>query len=584
MYYSEEVIEEVRSRNDVVDIISSYVSLKKKGSSYFGLCPFHSEKSPSFSVSREKQMFYCFGCGKGGNVFTFLMEYENFTYQEAIEYLAERANVDLPKKELSPQEKAEADYRGILREMNTNAANYFYRLLFHEHGKKGYEYLRKRKISDETIKKFGLGYSDIYRDDLYRFLRSKGYSDEQLKNSGLVEIYEQGGQDKFWNRVMFPIVDMNGKVIGFGGRVMGDGEPKYLNSKETALFQKKRNLYGLQFARKSKRQGMIICEGYMDVISMHQAGFDNAVASLGTAFTEQQAQLIKRYTNRVYLAYDSDGAGVKAALRAIEICQNVDLSIRVITMEPYKDPDEFIKNLGKEEYELRIERAISGFMFKVKNLSKNYDQNDPESKTQFQREVAKLLAEIQEKMERTNYIEAVSNEYFIDKELLTEYVNNYGNGLSRQKEFKQIEEKVNRERSQTKQITEEKKKETGQNLLTWMIQDKKIFEEAKLIVQPEDFLDDLMRKVATMVYDQYENNDLVNTARIINQFSNIEEQSQVAAMFSKGANLDENEDAKKAFSQVVKKIKLQSIDYQLEHIDDMDKFIELIKQKEALKS
>ena len=320
MYYSDEIIEEVRSRNDIVDVISGYVKLQKKGSSYFGLCPFHNEKSPSFSVSREKQMYYCFGCGAGGNVFTFIMEYENFTFVEALKMLAERAGIDLPEAEYSQEAKAKADLRMQLLEINKLAAKYYYAQLKSEHGQQAYRYLKDRELSDETIVAFGLGYSNKYSDDLYRYLKMKGYSDTLLQQAGLITIDERNGvYDKFWNRVMFPIMDVNNKVIGFGGRVMGDAKPKYLNSPETPIFDKSRNLYGLNRARTSRKPYFLICEGYMDVISLHQAGFSNAVASLGTALTAGHAQLIKRYVNEVYLTYDSDEAGTKAALRAVPI-------------------------------------------------------------------------------------------------------------------------------------------------------------------------------------------------------------------------------------------------------------------------
>ena len=298
MYYSDEIIEEVRSRNDIVDVISQYVRLQKKGSSYFGLCPFHNEKSPSFSVSRDKQMYYCFGCGAGGNVFTFIMEYENYTFLEALRFLAERAGIELPEEEYSKEAKERADLRVTLLEMNKLAAKYFYAQLKSPGGKVGYEYLRKRQLSEETITAFGLGYSNKYSDDLYKYLKTKGYSDELIVKAGLANVDEkQGIYDKFWNRVMFPIMDANNRVIGFGGRVMGDGKPKYLNSPETLIFDKSRNLYGLHRARTSRKSYFLICEGYMDVISLHQAGFTNAVASLGTALTSGHASLIKRYVN-----------------------------------------------------------------------------------------------------------------------------------------------------------------------------------------------------------------------------------------------------------------------------------------------
>ena len=426
MFYSEDVVEEIRTRNDIVDVISSYVPLKKKGSNYFGLCPFHNEKSPSFSVTREKQMYHCFGCGASGNVFTFVMEYENYTFPEALQYLAQRAGMELKTRELSPEEKRQADYKSLLRQMNKDAANYFYYLLSQKQGQAARNYLEQRQLSNETIKKFGLGYSDKYSDDLYRYLKSKGYKDEDLKNSGLVTIDEKGATDKFWNRVMFPIMDVNNKVIGFGGRVLGDGKPKYLNSMETKLFDKSRNLYGLNYARTTRRSEMIICEGYMDVIALHQAGFTNAVASLGTALTSNQASLLKRYTENVVLAYDSDEAGVKAALRAIPLLKDVGLSVRVLSMAPYKDPDELIKALGAEEFEKRIREAKSSIMFEIDKISAEYNQNDPEDKTKFQKRAAKRLAYIKNGLERNNYIEAVANQYFMSQKELTALVNEYG--------------------------------------------------------------------------------------------------------------------------------------------------------------
>ncbi len=390
MYYSEDLLEEVRSKNDIVDVISGYVRLQKKGSSYFGLCPFHNEKSPSFSVSRDKQMFYCFGCGKGGNVFTFLMEYENYSFPEALKVLADRAGVELPTVDYSKEAKEKADLKTSILEINKLAAKYFYVQLKQQQGAVAHRYLTDRQLSEETITAFGLGYSNKYSDDLYRYLRSKGYSEELIRQAGLISVDEKNGvYDKFWNRVMFPIMDANSRVIGFGGRVMGDAKPKYLNSPETVVFDKSRNLYGLNRARTSRKPYFLICEGYMDVIALHQAGFTNAVASLGTALTSGHASLIKRYVNEVYLTYDSDEAGTKAALRAVPILKEAGLTARVIRMDPYKDPDEFIKNLGAEAFEERIGKARNGFLFSLEVLQREFDMNTPEGKTSFFNEVAR---------------------------------------------------------------------------------------------------------------------------------------------------------------------------------------------------
>ena len=379
MYYSDEIIEEVRSRNDIVDIISAYVKLQKKGSSYFGLCPFHNEKSPSFSVSRQKQMYYCFGCGAGGNVFTFLMEYENYSFVEALRYLADRAGVELPEQEYSEAERRRADEKAVLLEIHKRAAQFYYVQLKSSQGEQAMAYLKGRQLGDDTIKAFGLGYSSKYSNTLYQFLKSKGYADDMLAKSGLITMDEKHGpHDKFWNRVMFPIMDANNRVIGFGGRVMGDAKPKYLNSPETLIFDKSRNLYGLNRARTTRKSSFLLCEGYMDVISLHQAGFTNAVASLGTALTAGHASLIKRYVQEVYLTYDSDDAGTRAALRALPILKDAGITAKIIRMEPYKDPDEFIKNLGAEAFEERIEKARNGFMFSLEILEKDYDLKSPE--------------------------------------------------------------------------------------------------------------------------------------------------------------------------------------------------------------
>ena len=384
MRYSDDIIEEVRMKNDIVDVISQYVKLTRKGSSYFGLCPFHNEKTPSFSVTPSKQMYYCFGCGAGGNVYNFIMEYENYSFGEALSHLADRAGVELPKIEYSREAKEKAEQRAALLEINKLAAQYFYYQLRRESGKTAHGYLLGRGLSEETIRKFGLGYSDKYSDDLYKYLKSKGYSDDLLRESGLFNVDERRGMyDKFWNRVIFPIMDVNNRVIGFGGRVMGDGKPKYLNSPETKIFDKSRNLYGLNVARTTRKNYLILCEGYMDVIAMHQAGFTNAVASLGTALTSGHASLVKRYTKEVLLLYDSDGAGVRAALRAIPILREAGVTSRVVSLKPWKDPDEFIKNEGAEAFEERLNQAMDSFMFRVHIAEQDFAMDAPQGQNQF---------------------------------------------------------------------------------------------------------------------------------------------------------------------------------------------------------
>ena len=581
MYYSEELIEEVRSRNDIVDVISGYVRLQKKGSSYFGLCPFHNEKSPSFSVSRQKQMYYCFGCGAGGNVFTFLMEYENFSIVEAVKFLADRAGIELPEMEYSKEAKEKADLKSTILEMNKLAAKYFYVQLKSERGSQAYSYLKNRELSDETITAFGLGFSNKYSDDLYKYLREKGYSEDLIRQAGLINTDErQGAYDKFWNRVMFPIMDVNNRVIGFGGRVMGDGKPKYLNSPETLIFDKSRNLFAMNIARRSRRKGFICCEGYMDVISMHQAGFDNAVASLGTAFTFGHANILKRYTNEVYLAYDSDGAGVAATLKVISIMREVGISARVINMRPYKDPDEFIQTLGSEAFEERIQKAESAIMFEVRMLSEQYNLNDPEERTSFHNETAKRLAQIEEVLERNNYIEAVSNLYHIDKTGLTDLVHKYGiAGVPRSENVEREERRAEHD----SRAADPAKNKPMKLLLTWMVNEPGLFQKLDGIIDETSFEDGVYRVVADKLFSQYRENGKVEPASIVTTFESIEEQRLVAEMLQTNIGIDmTQEEINNAVTDVVKKIRLSSIEDKLAKTNDIKEMQNLIRAKADL--
>lgn len=575
MFYPDELIEEIRSRNEIVDVISGYVKLQKKGSSYFGLCPFHNEKSPSFSVAPNKQMYYCFGCGAGGNVITFIMEYENFTFVEAVKLLAERAGIELPEVEYSQQNKKEFDLKSRLFELNKLAATYFYHQLKSESGEKGMEYLLGRGLSEETINKFGLGYSNMYSDDLYKFMKSRGYTDDILKETGLFS-YERGINDKFWNRVMFPIMNVNNKVIGFGGRVMGDGKPKYLNSPETKLFDKSRNLYGLNIARSSRKSNLIICEGYMDVISLHQAGFNQAVASLGTALTSGQASLMKRYTDEVLITYDSDGAGVKAALRAIPILKEAGLTTKVINMEPYKDPDEFIKELGAEAFQERIDKAMNSFMYEIKAMQKEYDLKDPESKTKFFSEIAKKIVEFSEELARNNYIEAVAAEYMISADSLKKMVSNYGNRVGI------VRESQPTRHSSVKTEKEDGVKKAQKILLTWMIDDIALFDKVSQVIKPEDFIEPLYQQVAEKLYEQLASGN-VNPASILNNYESEEAHKEVAALFNSELSEELNDaERAKALNETVIKVKKNSLDYRSKHIKDISELQEIVKEQKLL--
>lgn len=579
--YSREVIDEVISRNDIVDVISGYVRLKKSGSSYTGLCPFHNEKSPSFSVSGQRQLYHCFGCGAGGNVITFIMEYENMTFLEAVKMLGERAGVALPQTSMSEQDRKERGIRERLLEINKIAATYYYRQLRSENGKAGLAYLKKRELSDSTINSFGLGFAGQSTGSLYKLLKEKGYDDDILKESGLFT-YERGIHEKFWNRVIFPIMDINNKVIGFGGRVMGDAKPKYLNSPETRLFDKSRNLYGLNIARTSRKPDMIICEGYMDVIAMHQAGFNQAVASLGTSLTPGHARLLKRYTDNVLITYDSDEAGVKAALRAIPILKEAGLSTKVINMRPYKDPDEFIKAMGAEAFQERIDNAENSFMYEIGILLRNYNRDDPESETAFEREVAAKLVTFKEKLERDNYLKAVCRQFMIPEDGMRQMVSGLGNQEGIIPRNAGIRSTQPAEERKPKKKREDGLRQAEKMLLTWLISDKDIFDRVSEHIKPEDFIDPLFAGVAQKIYEQYAGGS-ISPAAIIADYAATDKQQEVAAMFC--ADLDEslnNQEREKTLNDIVIRIKANSLNDELNKTVDPKRMQEIITGQQKL--
>lgn len=583
MRYSDDIIEEVRSKNDIVDVVSQYVKLTRKGSSYFGLCPFHNEKTPSFSVTPGKQMYYCFGCGAGGNVFNFIMEYENYTFGEALKHLADRAGVELPKIEYSKEVRQKAQEKAELLEINKQAAQYFYYQLRTDKGQRGYEYLKNRGLSEETMRKFGLGYSDKFSDGLYRFLKSKGYQDERLRESGLFNVDERHGMyDKFWNRVIFPIMDVNNRVIGFGGRVMGDAKPKYLNSPETKIFDKSRNLYGLNIARTTRRKYLILCEGYMDVIAMHQAGFNNAVASLGTALTSGHASLLKRYTQEVLLLYDSDEAGIRAALRGIPILREAGVNSRVVSLKPYKDPDEFIKNMGPEAFEKRLDEAKDSFLFRVSVAEDEFPMEEPQGQNRFFERCAEMLLELKDELERNLYIDAIvkiyRGRYGISGEDLKKRVNTLA-----------LKGTPAEHRMQPKSGTSEKKKresasDTSQKLmLTWLVTYPGIFDKVAQYLSPEDFVVPLYREVAQMLFRQREEGE-VNPARLLNSFPDSEEQREVASLFNAAIHLENQQEQDRAFADTLLRIKQESLAEKNRNWDptDLQGLQELVKAKKEL--
>lgn len=579
MYYAEEIVEEVRTRNDIVEVIGGYVRLQKKGSRYWGLCPFHNEKSPSFSVNADMQVYHCFGCGAGGNVYTFVMNYENYSFPEAVRMLAERAGVALPEQEDSEEGKKRESRRMRLLEVNKAAAKFFYYQLRSPHGEIGYQYLKKRELTDETMHKFGLGFAGKNGAYLVKYLREKGFQDDLIQEAGLASHSEKYGlTSQFWNRVMYPIQDINNRVIGFGGRVMGDGEPKYLNSPETPVFDKRRNLYGLNYARRARSNNIILCEGYMDVIAMHQAGFGQAVASLGTAFTPEQAALLRRYATNVLLAYDSDGAGVKAALRAIGILREAGLTGKVINMQPYKDPDEFMKALGREAFQERIGQAENSFFFEVRILEGQFDMSDPEEKTKFHREIAKKLCEFSEDVERENYLQAVAEKYFIGIENLRKLVGTYAASTGLAKPLERPKSGV-----RPKNSPEENARRAQRLLITWILDEPGLYGKVKKYISAQDFTEKLIHRAAERLFQDLENG-APNPAAIISMFEDGEEQSQAAALFSASLpELGSGQEREKAFHEILYTVKKNSYEYHVAHMEgDVDALAKAIEGKKAL--
>lgn len=556
MYYPENIVEEVRQRSDVVDVISNYVRLKKKGSNYFGLCPFHNEKTESFSVSPVKQMYYCFGCGAGGNVISFIKEYENYNFTEAVQFLAQRAGVALPEVN-EEAERVKDNKRQRLLEINREAGKFYYALLRSPQGKRAHDYFTGRGLTEETMKHFGLGFARPGQNETYRYLKSKGFKDEDLLESGLFNYNERNGMmDKFWNRAIFPIMDTNHRIIGFGGRVMGEGEPKYLNSPETIIFDKGRNLYGLNHARTSRKKNMILCEGYMDVISLHQAGFTQAVASLGTAFTSGQANLLRRYASDVLLCYDSDNAGVRAALRAFPILKAAGLTAKVINMRPYKDPDEFIKALGADEFQKRIDNAENGFYYEIRMIEMDYDIKDPEGKTKFLSEAARRILRFEEEIERENYIEGLSAKYNVSVESLSKLVAKYammGEGITLTETPKSgIRSNVNPDMAV---------KEAQGLLLTWLCDEPDLYKTVKEYVSVDDFTEDIYKQVAKMLFDQLESGSL-NPAAIISHFEESDESKNIVSLFNADFTIPTNlEEKQEMLNSLIRKIRENGIEY-----------------------
>ena len=589
MFYSQELLEQVRSSNDIVDVISRYIPLKQKGSSYFGLCPFHNEDTPSFSVSRDKQLYYCFGCGAAGNVISFIMQIEGCDFVEAVKKLADMANITLPEAEYTPEVAQEEQTRKNIYELHKAAGRFYYAALHSPEGEQARNYIEKRQIKENIQKKFGLGYSPKGRDELYKHLKEKGFNDADILKSGLVLENKSGKgfHDRFYDRLMFPIIDLQGRIIGFGGRIMDKGEPKYLNSPETPVFSKKHNLFGLNFAKSSKKKEIIICEGYMDMISIYQAGFHNVAASLGTAFNIEHAKLLKKFVSDIILVFDSDKAGETAALRAIPILTSAGLRVKVLQVPDGKDPDEYIKHNGSEAFARLLVNAESYMDFQIKCAKKKYNTENTEQKVLFTQEAAALLAELDSPVERDVYVKKIAEDTGISSDAVEDEVLKIS-GKNQQNFMKQAQQKRIRQYSQ-KDAGESVKSSKGlqqaqRNLIYIAMNTREVYEKIKDIVHPEDFIDDVYIKLAQYVYEKCENKNEVHPADAVNIFTEPQEQKKAAETFALKLNFENMSDMEKAVNEEVRLIKRTKNDILASTASSLEDLTKVINDKKKLES
>ena len=518
--YSEEIIEQVRQNNDVVDVISQYVHLTRKGRNYFGLCPFHNEKSPSFSVSPDRQIFHCFGCGVGGNVYSFLMKIEGIGFKEAVEQLAEKANIQLPTIE-NAEDTAREELKAKIYKINQFTAEYYHQNLYKPTAKMAQEYVKKRKLTQSTLETYKIGFSGRF-DELYKQLKAQGFNEKEMLESGLVIRNDRGQYiDMYRNRLMIPICDIRGKVIAFGGRVLDDSKPKYINSPENIVYSKGRHLFGLNVAKKDSGKKILIVEGYMDVISLHQRGITNVVGALGTALTEQQGWLLRKTTEQVILGFDADGAGQTAVARSMEILQKMGCDMRVLQIEGAKDPDEFIVKFGEGRFKLAVENAISLVEFKVKNLKKELNIENTGDKIKFLNEIAKILSKVENTMEREIYIEKIAKGYNISKEAIYAEVNKLIYAGSKGDKILQNQRKeirhIKSEQKEKDIIDEDLKRRENTIIALLLDANTNIFQKIKEHIKPEDFKDETNRKIAEQLYAELERQD-ANINKLIDTF------------------------------------------------------------------
>jgi len=548
--YSDQILEDVRQSNDIVNVISQYVALKRKGRNYFGLCPFHNEKSPSFSVSPDRQIFHCFGCNAGGNVYSFLMKIEGIGFKEAVEQLAEKANIQLPKLQ-SSEDNAKEELKSKVLKVNEFTAEYYHQNLYKPTAKIAQEYVKSRKMNNEALKNYRLGYSGKY-DELYQELKKQGFGEKEILESGLVKKNERGKYYDFYqNRLMIPICDIRGRVIAFGGRILEDRKdaPKYMNSPENVVYSKGRHLFGLNVAKKGDTKKLVIVEGYMDVISLHQRGIKNVVGALGTALTEQQGWLLRKHSEQVILGFDSDGAGQSAVVRSMEILQNMGCDMRVLQMEGAKDPDEYIIKYGTAGFNKLIENAISLIEYKVKVLKNKLNLENTVDRIKFLNEIAKLISKVDNTIEKEIYIEKIAKEYQISKEAIYAEVNKlaYSNAkgvkdLVKDKPIVKREE-IKKDLNISKEVI--KRENTIISLLLGE-DTNETYQMIKQKIMPEDFLYDLNKKIVTSLYEQYEKGNY-NINSLIDTFDE-ELQSQITHIMADDFGI---EDKTKAIEDLI---------------------------------
>lgn len=512
--YSEELIDDIKNSNDIVDVISQYVTLKRSGRNFFGLCPFHREKTPSFSVSPDKQIFHCFGCGAGGNVIHFISKMENVDFRESLEILAERAGIALPTSD-NTEDGRRQQLKEKVYQINKEAANYYHQELYKQTSKLAQEYVKKRRLDNKTLKDYCIGYAPV-NSSLYKYLKEKNFTDEEILTSDLVNKTQRGFIDRFRNRLIFPIQDVRNRYIAFGGRVLDNSLPKYINSPENIVYSKARNLYGLNVAKKSKLDKLLIVEGYMDVVSLHQRGIENVVASCGTALTEAQGRLLRKYANRVIISYDSDSAGQAATLRGLEILNNLGCDIRILQMEGAKDPDEYVIKYGNGRFNNLIENAISLIEFKVKVLKKDLNLDNTNDKIKFLNEIAKIVSTVDNQIEQEVYIDKISKDYEISKEAIYAQINKLN--YSKNQGQKVLENNYKRSIAKKINPVSETLEKREKMIIELLLNGKdKIYQKIKQIISPKDFKDEKNKKIMKKLYEEFEKGNS-NINNILEEF------------------------------------------------------------------